>query len=486
MPWGANTTEHDVPPLNPPVEERKLERELRLLERARAEGVANRPHTDDGEPDAIQREIVDRCAKGVDDIRQIATKRLRGCAERLGALAFAAADRDFETPLAAATHDIAKLRLAGRDELIELRLEERRQWREREAFKRANGLSRSAQYPSARLLALASLALIVFGEALANAYLFARGTEFGLLGGWLQALTIAATNASLSFVAGLLVFRNLLHVSQLRRTVAVFFLLTFLSAVGFMHLTVAHYRVLLEVDPLNALAQAVPHLRADPLSIDNLEALLLIAVGVVATVAATLDGFCLADDRYPGYGRQDRRYVAAYRAYEGRKARLRRDIERIAAAAVTVIRERIEMAEDKATKASRMLNEAGLLLQRYEQSAELVARTCHRLLAKYREENRRVRTTLAPAYFGRYPELARELGDRPERLSQQRGRILAERDEIVAGANRALSQLRELVERELEGLFAYTDGVERTAERRLAEEAKLLRRQGEPSQEAWA
>src|SRR5262249_29668042 len=141
--------------------------------------------------------------------------------------------------------------------------------------------------------------VIVTGESIANAALFAKGSDLGILGGWFQAILISGLNALVSFLAGILILRNLNHVLLWRKVGAVCLLVVYLFIALSFNLLVAHYRVLLEITPDAAVGEAFNRFVTKPFDIANLEAVLLLLAGLAACVLSAWDGCAWLDDPYP-------------------------------------------------------------------------------------------------------------------------------------------------------------------------------------------
>jgi hypothetical protein len=83
--------------------------------------------------------------------------------------------------------------------------------REREAFRGEHGLHRTAHLPSSHVLHVGVLLTLLIVEAMLNGYLLAAGDEFGLLGGFFQAVIIAVLNIGGGFLSGRVTVPWLIH-----------------------------------------------------------------------------------------------------------------------------------------------------------------------------------------------------------------------------------------------------------------------------------
>lgn len=442
----------------------RLPKEHTIIRQAHADGSENLPASDNPTPNALETQIVEQSEQGITALRHRAQDGLERCRRELEQHELTPVDLDITGPADEATHAFALIRSQSRDALIERRLPEREMYRELRHFKAENRLYRSAFYLTSRTLACALLCAVIVGEALLNAKLFASVDPLGLLGGWLQALIISVVNILPSFLVGILVLRNLHHVSLWRRLLATAVLLTSIGLVLSYNLLVGHYRVALSVDPGNALALAAPSLWTTPFRIaTNLEALMLFLLGVFASAVAILDGYTLFDDRYPGFGKIDRRYRQKLQAYEERKRQFRRDIEDVVRRASREIDWRLKKLGRKVDTAARVMTKGMRCLSRAQEEAYQVARECERLLRIYREENKRVRSTPPPPHFETYPVLETTFRISLENLHAKKRDMQHALTAKMEEAADAKQRLRERALQEIEGLSRLVRDVEESA-----------------------
>ncbi|WP_270374785.1 hypothetical protein [Marinicauda sp. Alg238-R41] len=184
-------------------------------------------------------------------------------------------------------------------------------------FRRAKKIRRAAQYPDSHIMHFSILAALVLFEGLANAYFFSKGSDLGLLGGWIQAITVAFTNVIAAFF--LIGFLSIRGLSNPKRPVtfgaALVSLPLAIVAIGFLNFSAAHYRDLLELNAATlALGDAdvtgeilAPVSRALTFApFETLEALLLFVLGVTFAAIAAFKGATF-DDPVIGYGSVQRR-----------------------------------------------------------------------------------------------------------------------------------------------------------------------------------
>ena len=185
----------------------------------------------------------------------------------------------------------------------------------------AQPIQRAPTYPDSHIMTFSILAGLILFEGLANAYFFSKGSDLGLLGGWIQAITVASANVIASFfVIGFLGLRMLQNPHRpFSFAAALIFVPLAAAFIVFLNFCAAHYRDLLEINAA-MLAQGgvdetgemlAPVTRALTFApFETLEALLLFGLGVTFAIIAAFKGATF-DDRLIGYGAAHRRLVNA-------------------------------------------------------------------------------------------------------------------------------------------------------------------------------
>lgn len=444
--------------------------EIEIIRRAHANGSENLPATYDLEPDEVQLGIVNAGEEDLAELRQRTHKELQRCGLRLNREELSPVDLDVQGPVNDAVHEFAVLRARTRDKLIQRRIAEREMFRELRHFKAENGLYRSAHYPKSRIFASSLPPTIIVGEAILNARLFAEADPVGILGGWLFALLVSAANVLPSFLlGGVIVFRNLHHARPLRRMWAAIGVLAFIALVVGFNLFLAHLRIAMGIDPDHAMTLAGPYMRDHLFDITaDVQAVFLFWIGFFAALCAALDGYCLFDDRYPRYGKLDRRYRATVAAYEATKDAFRKGIARNVKKAHATISRRLKRIQKKVECGARIINAGLVRVGAAEECADALACRTERLLRVYRNENKRVRTKPAPAYFTVFPSIDTSLGADSTKLREKKRRLIELLEAKMQEAILARARLRDLADQEVERLVRLEDDVEVTVSTKSA------------------
>ncbi|WP_319587866.1 hypothetical protein [uncultured Desulfobulbus sp.] len=307
----------------------------------------------------------------------------------------ASADKEFQHYL-----------LQVQPELQRLRVEERQQLRYFKLFKAKNRLERLASYPESRWFNFAVLAFCVLCECVANMYFFAAGSQLGLLGGFSQAFIISVCNVGVSFYVGRFALPNICHINWLRKVFGVLAFICWCIGIFAYHLVVAHYRDMLAVDASRALTGAVAKCMADPLGLQSLDSVLVLVIGWFISIVTIIDGFKF-DDRYPGFGEEDRKYQQKRLAYEAKEKEVRDRMADSIHQAEKQVAERLQQHEHNHARTSDLYTGATSVVDHFSNVYNQVDEIVNAAISKYRTANRQIRTDADPASFATMPKVKR-------------------------------------------------------------------------------
>ena len=289
-------------------------------------------------------------------------------------------------------------------------------------FQQKHGLHyRAASYPASPLYHFAVVAALALVEWISLAAFYADGSDFGLLGGVLIAMTLSLVNVSLAILAGSLL-RYVNHRSGRRKALALTGVALLYAGFLLVTLAAAHYRVatsdIAQSQPESAAPAGAPpasHVAADfdqwrtarlawqrfarnPAGFEDVFSWILVVLALVFGIVASYKGYRV-DDPYPGYGRLDRELNARRAVYEGRKAEYCRLLDQVFD---RILDEQARLLSD--VKASIEYYQALVSKSDDERRAfvhEVVEMqdACNILLKRYRQTNVRARTSPPPYYF---------------------------------------------------------------------------------------
>jgi hypothetical protein len=267
-------------------------------------------------------------------------------------------------------------------------------------FRSRNKLARAARNPAKRWTTFGLLIFLIGIEAGLNGFFFAKGSEFGLLGGVGTAIGISFVNVIFAFALGLFPIRWLNHRSFVVKLLGAIVALSGIAAIIALHGFAAHYRdATAAVGEERAFATALQTLRYSPFMLADLTSFYLFGIGLLWAFFAIWKGVTF-DDPYPRYGAHYRRAAAAREAYSDEHAYLFEDLEKIK-------EDTVAQLEDGISKIPRFPQEASLIrsqrdahLQGFRAYESAVETAVNQLLARYRDANRLHRKiSSAPKHF---------------------------------------------------------------------------------------
>lgn len=350
---------------------------------------------------SAEQKIFDHCQNRLNWLGKETSRALNYVQDFLQQMYMELVDPDFDKIRRNSRLKIEEIKHLARDKLVDVRTDERQRYRDLAHFKRSRGIQRPAEYPESKWLSVGILISAIVAETIANAYFFADASRFGLLGGAWQAALISIVNVSLSFVCGYFAYRGLYYRTPVKRLFAITGVVFHVLATIIINLSAAHYRDLIASNPAAEITQTIGKLRAELFSLDSLDAVLLFIVGVTVSILAVWKGF-RQDDRYPGYGAVDRRYILARDFYRQTRDDVVRDASSSFSGAFDDIDQMISERSDKVNKVneafSALVTIHGIFAAAYSQLNDVLKS----LLVIYRQENVAVRSDPAPSYFQSY------------------------------------------------------------------------------------
>jgi len=448
----------------------RLLRDLKLLARARSEGVHDRPPTQATDLDVAQHEALNAVDAGGNLLRQFLDSRLAEAKDLIGLRTPKLLDAD--AAKADAELSLRRAELSDAERLGDLWKAQERTHRQMSAFKRTNGLDREPMYADDVLKAWSLMIWLWIGESIVNAGAFGLAGG-GLIGGYLLASMFALANLGVGLLTGTFGLRLLWHVSTPVRLLGVLFTCAGVLLGMWVNLTAATYREVLQSGVSDEIATAFRK-SASIETIGELSAtsIGLLLLGLVFFVLALQKGAGGEDSphdpylKYRAYARPWRRACAAYSAaklasLDGMKAAV--------AAAQNLVRARLQ---DEAGKVTEALDIAEQAVQRADEISDSIMEwkdMGSTLLSAYRNENLAVRTAPEPAYFATFPDLRAMLkglpdGSEARKLAAGAADIHQKNMDAAAGLNR---ELADMLAARLDAFGAAVDAIESRARRDL-------------------
>lgn len=384
-----------------PLNVERVLTQYRVEERAKENGRHNIPPTTDVLPDGPQQELIQFIVGRVDTTLAAVRPVLNDLTRQIGQIDLSrhsAAVRDLERVFAGRVNDLVR---EGTLHVATARGMEAQRKSEYEDFRAINVLTRAPQYPDSRLLLAGIVSALFVLEAGMNTYFFALAHPFGLLGGLALAGLLALADMVISFALG----RFATGVNHRHLAVKLGGLIGLIAAVFWVvgyNVAVGHFReatmALPGGDLDDAWARARLTLSETPLGLRQLDSWLLVILGLLFSAGAAADGWSW-DDRYPGYGSVHRRLVTAQQELDEAREDVVRRLREVEDESQRGITRSCEGAQKELEALQNRIASRRTLALNALDFMEHLRKSCNSLLFRYRDWNRQVRTTPAPAYF---------------------------------------------------------------------------------------
>ena len=265
-------------------------------------------------------------------------------------------------------------------------------------FQSTNNLSSLPDYPESKFLSITILVAIVFIESVGNGYFFAKGNEFGFLGGYTQALIVASANVAFAFFWGYLAIPQMNSVNKTKKYLGIISIPTYLLIAISFNLFVAHYRDELSLSFEGANFRAISAFLETPFFLKDFDSFILLFIGLIISVIALIDGYKF-DDKYPGYGRIYRRYKEAEKKYHLCCSNIVKSLHKLKTQSLEELDDLSENYKKDYNHLNIQLSTKNKLIDLYEQHYQHLEGVCDVVLKHYQHANSSSRKTPAPKYF---------------------------------------------------------------------------------------
>ena len=381
---------------------------MKLAERGKERGAKNMPSSDGDAFDDVENEIIEYIESEIKEADATLHNDLSTYGQRLHLLDFSGR---ISTIGAAAMDGISSFRSIadqGLDDLSLIGRSVRELGQEVREFRVLHGLKRTAHYPTTggAVWRWGLILMLFLLEVAGNSYFLAKGSAYGLIGGFAEAVIIAILNLGASLVLGFYGLRQCWHRTFWRKCSGVVSLLAWLTFAAAFNLLVAHYREAVGVFLEGGGASAVQALQTNPLGLTDFQSWVLFGIGALFAFIAFVDGHSM-DDPYPFYGKLDRRFETSREDYVSNRETHISELDEVKNETI----EAMGIARDDLGK---RLGEHGSILQgyaracrAYDQHITYLERVANALLAIYREANAEARESEGPKRFEKAWQLSR-------------------------------------------------------------------------------
>ncbi|QLZ68962.1 hypothetical protein FOLKNPGA_01742 [Legionella sp. PC1000] len=376
-----------------------LSNQLKLSEKAKARGQKNQPNSDATELDSIETEIINTIEAEKNRDYSLLLDQIHAYEDRITALNL---DNVTFKIKSAAENAISEFEAEARDGINQLENDMRQVQelhQERNDFRKKNGLDRTARYPESRIFHISIIMVLFLIESILNANFLAIGLENGILGGFIEALAISTINIFVSLGAGIFLYPRVNHKYLKWRMFGWISILIYLAIMILFNLLVAHYRLALASNqPEFASTLALQTLINDPINLPDFHSWIMIFIGCIFSVTASIDGFKM-NDPYPGYSNLDKRYKLALDDYSNHHADIIDNLREIKDESISDIHQSKNTLSEQRTNFENIMVSRQSLINAFDQRIHYLQDCARHLLNIYRDENIESRTTKPPLYF---------------------------------------------------------------------------------------
>lgn len=303
---------------------------------------------------------------------------------------------------------------------------------------------RQASYPESQLYHFAIVAALALVEWVSLSTFYAEGSDFGLLGGVLIAMTLSLVNLSLAILSGNLL-RYVNHRSARRKWLALGAVVFLTACFLLVTLGAAHYRVatndiaqaqpavstpgsgqipprFAEVDQWRAAKLAWQRLAANPFGFEDVFSWILVVLALIFGIFAAYKGYTV-DDAYPGYGEVDREVKARRAAYEAAKTEYCRLVDQVFDRTLQEQAHLLSEVKSNIDYYQQLISNTEEQRRTFAREAAELQDACNVVLKGYRQANVRARKSPAPPYFNESVSFESYLARPPAGASESEERL---------------------------------------------------------------
>lgn len=390
-----------------PIDVARIAKDVQLLEQAKLLGEAGLPAPDAAVLSGPEATVAQRVEKARQDYVDWGSLRLNVLNTDLSRRDITKdvnrarqADQEFERK--------ASAQLTEQDTVLRgLGERTRKRKAELEAFRAEHKLSREARYPVGFGVGLryAIVVALVVIEGIVNASFFAQGLDTGLIGGFMQAVILAAANVSIAFLLGKFAVRYVNHKRIAPRIGGFLSIAVALLLMGCIGLGISHYRDSLTAEAIDPAKVALEAFLTNPLQLRDFFSWMLFAISVTFALATLFDGLS-SDDLYPGYGPISKRTQLAIDDYEAEIDGLRASLEELKNEELEGLDAALNRAQADVAIFESLIQDKKMAGSRLSTALLDADNSLDALLKKFRTENERHRNGVQrPRYFDTSPTL---------------------------------------------------------------------------------
>ena len=399
----------------------KVKEKLSLEKRGIEEGKKELPDENDENLDESEQAIIDLVQSEFDSNQKLFEQYSETYKSRYNRLSNTSDYSKIEIDARNAIADFRKRKVEGRTQLHieEQNLIESSQ--ERRHFKKRHNLQhRTAYYPelSRKVFGWGLIMVLFLVESVANGNLLAEGSDLGFYGGIAQAITIAGLNIGIALVTGYVGLRQLWHRNLVLKLLGLVWLFGWVAITLTFNLLIAHYRELVSYESValdvRITDPGIPQhiieaFLQNTFGLNDTLSWVLFGIGVLFALIALLESLSM-DDKYPFYGKLERKYQSLRSKYADMRSTLINELEDSKSEAIEDITLAIDMIHKNSKERQAIQTNWAALKQEHLSSLKTLSDKRDQLLRIYRSANREARTTNVPTRFHQGIEKIEEKG----------------------------------------------------------------------------
>lgn len=414
----------------PEVNVQKIAADNRLEEKGAERGAQGLPPLGEDSLDQVEAQIVD----SIEDIKSKTSldlsDQLRVLDEHLIGLDLSG----YASKIPVTTRDaISRFELSATkalDQLSPLLRRVRETQKDLTAFRKEHKLDRPPHTPSAgeQVLRYGALMLIALVEITGNSIFLSRGSEFGLIGGFAEAIFLAAVNLLTTYLLAIWVFGWVTHRSVIGKFIGLLAIALWVVFTCIYNLAVAHYRESTGAFFDQGGQEALRRMLNSPLGLTDFQSWLMAIIGVLMAIFCAADVYGLKE-QYPGYNsRRLRLHKAEAHLTSEREYQLNL-LEDEKNDCLEEIEGSRHFLNSLNSQYAASVSHRRRIIEAFDQYIDGLERNANQLLDIYRDANRNARVGgKAPARFRKRWEMVRPviLREVPQFLSDKRRTELLE------------------------------------------------------------
>lgn len=401
-----STDVEDHPDLSP-LDFDELKKQLQIERDAKQLAVAGLPETDCTSLTSVELRIIQRLEAVRANYKRWALERIKDIHEGLNTF-------DITLLVNRSRQYAAEYERLANKELsdAEIELSRRRNAAARysddlAAFRKEHQLTRQAHYPRSKAWLILLGMVLIITEGGFNAFFFAQGSDMGMLGGFIQAGTLAAMNFIVPAMVGRFLIPNVHHVLLYRRLLGYVGIILAGLIMLASALVIAHFRDAMSSamdGSVNTAALALNSLRASPFALADLSSWVLFVLSICFGCLGLFEGYKF-DDAYPGFGRSYRAAEISGEHYHALVDQVRGEITAIKEMTLESLTRDVERAKVNVLDFSGLVEAKGTSDVRLKLHLSKAENMLQALIKDFRDVNKTHRGGLArPAYFDSSPE----------------------------------------------------------------------------------